>query len=92
MDVAFSSGQVDQYGLPPVPGKASDSRASGFVERHGRLVQVELEALDPDVLRSLYRRAFDEFFDTSQYEAMVAREDGQRDILRDALSRLEGAA
>ncbi len=34
--------------LPVNPGKATDSRAAGFIGRHGALVQVELDALDPD--------------------------------------------
>jgi hypothetical protein len=42
--VALSAEQVTAYGLPPAPGKASDSRASAFVRRHGRLVQVEVDA------------------------------------------------
>ena len=37
----------------PRLGKASDSRAAGFLERHGELVQVELEALDPNDLHAL---------------------------------------
>ena len=52
--VALTAAQVEQYALPPQPGKETDSRAAGFVERHGRLVQVELDALPPDVLRDLF--------------------------------------
>ena len=54
--VALTAAQVEQYALPPQPGKDTDSRARGFVERHGRLVQVELDALPPDVLRDALRR------------------------------------
>jgi hypothetical protein len=38
-------------------GKATDSRAAAFKARHGRLVQVELEALAPDDLRQLFEDA-----------------------------------
>ena len=53
--VALTAGQVRQFGLPPNPGKATDSRAAGFIARHGALVLVELDALDPDDLRRLYQ-------------------------------------
>jgi hypothetical protein len=70
--VALTAEQVTQYGLPPLPGKATDSRARGFVERHGRLVQVELDALPPDVLRELFNSAIAEFWDHTAYQEGVS--------------------
>src|SRR5262249_6916376 len=52
--IALTPAQITRYALPPALGKATDSRASSFIARHGRLVQVELDALPPDTLRSLY--------------------------------------
>jgi hypothetical protein len=49
--VALTSAQVDEYALPEMLGKTTDSRANGFTARHGRLCQVELDALSPDILR-----------------------------------------
>jgi hypothetical protein len=83
--VALTAGQVRQFGLPPNPGKATDSRAAGFVARHGALVQVELDALDPDDLRRLYQEAIDRYWDVSAYEAVRAQE-------RQDLRRLRAAA
>ncbi len=60
--VALSAAQVVQYGLPPQPGKETDSRAAAFVARHGRLIQVELDALPPDVLRALFTAALAEYW------------------------------
>ena len=54
--VALTAAQVEQYALPPQPGKATRQPRAGFVARHGRLVQVELDALPPDVLHALYAR------------------------------------
>lgn len=79
--VALSREQVDAYDLPPQPGKASDPRARGFVERHGELVQVELDALPPDVLRDLYRDALAGFWDRDAYRTARAREDEDREAL-----------
>ncbi len=38
--VALTADQVDAWDLPPQPGKAGDSRAAAFTERHGRLVKI----------------------------------------------------
>lgn len=60
--IAVRPGQVDELGLVVNPGKASDSRAGAFVARHGELVQVEVEAIEPDVLRQLYTAALEGFW------------------------------
>jgi hypothetical protein len=79
--VALTAEQVEQHGLPPQPGKELDSRARGFVERHGRLVQVELYALPPDVLRQLFVDAIAEFWDTTVYEQALQEEAADRHVL-----------
>lgn len=66
-----------------------DSRAQGFIDRFGALTQVELDALPPDVLRGLYENAIfgdavreGGFWDTSAYEAAMAREaDGRAALI-----------
>lgn len=79
--VALTAEQVEAYNLPPQPGKQTDSRAAGFVARHGRLVQVELDALDPAELRRLYQAAIDRYWDPAAYQAALAREAEERDRL-----------
>jgi hypothetical protein len=76
--VALTAEQVEAYRLPPQPGKATDSRAAGFVARHGRLVQVELDALAPDDLQALYQAAIDRYWDPAAYSAALAREAEER--------------
>jgi len=71
-----------QYGLPPQPGKTTDSRAAGFIARHGHLVQVELDALAPDVLRTLFAETLAEFWDTASYQAVLSREAKERRSLQ----------
>lgn len=63
-------------------GKASDSRAAASASRHGRLVQVELEALDPATLRELYADAIESFVDESMVARVVAQEEAERATLR----------
>jgi len=76
--VALTADQVREHDLPPQPGKATDSRAGRFVARHGALVQVELDALPPDVLRSLYQDALAPWWDVSAFDEAVARERAER--------------
>lgn len=72
--VALTADQVTAYALPPQPGKDTDSRAAAFVRRHGRLVQVELDALPPNVLRDLFTKAISEFWDAPAHQTALARE------------------
>jgi len=79
--VALDDEQVSAYDLPPQPGKTGDSRAAGFVRRHGRLVQVELDALAPDVLRRLYWEAISDYWDSSTFEVVLEQERHDRKAL-----------
>jgi hypothetical protein len=72
--VALTAEQVERYELPAQDGKETDSRKGGFVERHGRLVQVELDALPPDELRDLFAAAIAEFWDASAHQTALDRE------------------
>lgn len=79
--VALSPDQVQQYQLPPAMGKATDSRAESFVRRFGELVQVELDALPPDVLHQLYEDALAEWWDDGACRTVLAAEDADRSAL-----------
>jgi len=80
--VALTAEIVQQYDLPPMPGKQSDSRSARFMMQHGELVQVELDALPPEELRKLYQQAVDEYFDISVYKKSVKREEKERKQLQ----------
>ena len=51
--------------LVPNPGKATSSRAAGFVRKYGRLFQIEVEAIDPAILETLVT---DAITDTSWFD------------------------
>jgi hypothetical protein len=85
--IALDRDQVEEYHLPPSPGKATDPRAAGFVARHGELVQVELDALAPDTLHRLFTDAISRFWDTSEFGVVMDREA----VGRTALTRAAGA-
>lgn len=73
--------QIEEFNLPPLPGKASDSRAKGFVERHGELMQVELDALPPDELQRMYMDKFNEYWNVDTYDAVLVQERRDRRAL-----------
>ncbi len=79
--VALTADQVDRYNLPPQMGKATDSRSGAFIREHGRLVQVELDALPPDTLQQVYATALDPFWDTSTYNETLQIEEEERQAL-----------
>jgi hypothetical protein len=85
--VALSREQVEQYSLPvsvepEVAAKIGrDPRAGAFLARHGDLVQVELDALPPDVLRNLYRDIIGQYWDDDAYADVLEREEDERDQL-----------
>ncbi|WP_285783105.1 hypothetical protein [Microbispora sp. NBRC 16548] len=76
--VALTADQIAQFDLPPQPGKATDSRAAAFTAAHGRLVQVEVDALAPDDLHRLFNLALARWWDRGAYEAVLESE--QRDL------------
>jgi len=76
--VALTEEQVREHALPMMMGKATDTRAAGFVARHGELVQVELDALPPDVLRGLYQDELDRYWDPDAYEAVLEQEQEEK--------------
>lgn len=86
--VALTAEQVELYDLPPLPGKRTDSRAGAFARRHGGLVQVELDALAPDVLHRLYDDALAEWWDPDAHAQVLEVERGERQLLQ----RLAGEA
>jgi hypothetical protein len=81
--VAVTAEQVEALRLPPLPGKTTDTRAAAFVARHGRLMQIEVEAVHPDVLHRLYQDAINAVWDTSAFDDVLAREAYERHELLD---------
>jgi hypothetical protein len=80
--IAVVPSQIASLGLTVMPGKATDSRAAGFVAKHGRLMQIEVEAIPPATLRDLYQDAIDRYWDESVYDTAVATETADARRLR----------
>lgn len=80
--LALTPALINRHALPQAPGKPTDSRAAGFIARHGELVQVELEALPPDVLRALVIDAVSSYWNDGVGADVRARESDERAHLR----------
>src|SRR4051812_5015915 len=87
--VALNAEIVRDYTLPPMPGKVEDSRSASFMLEHGRLVQVELDALPPDDLRALYQKAIDEFWDEDSYKEAMRHEREDHELLSGFTSQVQ---
>lgn len=72
--VCLTAEQVERYQLPVAAGKATDSRAVSFLAAHGRLIQVEVEALDPDDLQEVVLDHVMDGWDTSAHRLVMERE------------------
>ncbi|MBA7545980.1 hypothetical protein ES705_38362 [subsurface metagenome] len=81
--VALMEEQVEQYDLPENPGKRKDARAGRFIEKYGRLAQVEVDALPPEVLQQLFTYALAEYLDMSTWNGILEDEEGDRQFIRD---------
>ena len=89
--VAVRPEQIDEYNLPSNPGKRTDSRARAFIAEHGELVQVEVEAFDPDDLRDLIVGQVQELTDEQALEAVRDQEEADREELEAVVERWENS-
>lgn len=88
--IALTPPQIQQYNLPPLPGKSWDARAAGFIAKHGQLMQVELDALDPNDLRALYQAAFTQYWEDDPFDESYDREQRERAQLKTGDIVLDG--
>lgn len=85
--VALTTAQVRQFDPPENPVKFSDSRAEAYVAKHGRHCW-EVDALPPDELARIIRRAFNSIIDKPLMDAIMAREKVDKERLRKAAAGL----
>ncbi len=85
--LALTMAQVEQYDPPPNPAKMTDSRANGYVEKHGES-SWEVDALPPEVLAQLIREAIESKLDRDLMDEVIAREDKDKRALRVAARRI----
>lgn len=79
--IALMESQVKEYNLPPAPVKDTDSRSKGW----DGLGQVELDALEPTVLKDMTRKAIRSHFDQEAYKRLKLQESEERMTYQQAL-------
>lgn len=98
--IGLTDDQIDELGLPVLAGKKGDPRAAGFIESYpefhashnfgvGVPVQVELDAVEPTMLRDWYKRAIDRWWDEDAYQRDIAREGAGDEILERFVNEYE---
>lgn len=75
--------QVLDWKLPPAPVKSGDARAAKW-DGFG---QVELDAVDVDVMQKLVKDAADEVFDWDKHDELLEREEEEQENYRKALKQ-----
>ena len=78
--VALNMVQVKKYNPPPNPAKVTDSRYEAYKKLHGEY-SWELDALDPQVLTDIIRRAVARYCDQALFDARKAKEARARTLL-----------
>lgn len=85
--VAVTPQQIVDYNLPTRPTKKSDSRSKSFKGE-----SVEVDAIEPDELRSLCRSVIVDHIDLDALERMQEVEEAERDTLEQMIDSLGGVA
>ena len=85
--IALTTTQVRQYNPPPNPAKITDPRAAAYIKQHGPQ-SWEVDALPPNVLVQLIRRAFNKHVDKTKMDKIKLRENNDKTRLREAAVKL----
>jgi len=74
--IAVTPEQIANWDLPTRPTKLSDTRSKNFGE-----ISVELDAIEPNQLRTLVQEAIELHLPPDQFEKLKAAEESERDII-----------
>src|SRR5262245_43965757 len=75
--IAVTPEQIADWDLPTRPTKASDTRSKNF----GSTISVELDAIDPNVLRNLVQETIEQHLPQDQFAILKAAEESEREII-----------
>ncbi len=85
---AVTEDQIDKYNLPPIPEDRqtlekldNDSRKDGFIDKHGQLIAVEIDALlaiVPEQFKQLVQESVDQYFDETIYKREQAKQSAEK--------------
>jgi len=84
--VAITREQIDEHNPPPNPAKVTDPRAGEYIAQHGD-TSWEVDALNPETLHELLVNEIVELIDRDKYEAVLEREEEDKEKLREFAGR-----
>jgi len=83
--VALTMAQIEEYNPPPNPAKINDPRASQYIAEHGD-ESWELDALEPEVLRSITEEAVKEHLDQDLFDSVLSQEESDKIRLEEIIT------
>jgi hypothetical protein len=75
--IAVTPEQIEEFELPTRPTKQSDTRSKSFGD-----ISVELDAVEPNQLRSIVEEAIERHLPKDKLEVLQAAEDSEREIIK----------
>lgn len=85
--IALTMDQIELFNPPPNPAKLTDSRCKSYIRRFGNK-SWELDALEPQVIRSLIECEVQAFVDKDVRDRTIARENAGRSLLENVCDEL----
>ena len=74
--IAVTEDQIADWDLPSRPTKSSDTRSKNFGD-----ISVELDAIEPRLLRDLVKEAIERHLPPAEFEVLKAAEQSERELL-----------
>jgi hypothetical protein len=81
--LAVTEQQIADWRLPSRPTKAADTRSKNFGDK-----SVELDAIEPNMLRAIVKDAIEEHLPKHQYEVLKAAEQSERELIARLVSEI----
>ena len=82
--IAVTPDQIAEWELPTRPTKATDTRSKGFGD-----ISVELDAIDPGLLRGLVQAAIEQHLPPEQYEILKVAERSEQELINGLVGMLD---
>ena len=80
--LALNIEQIRKYDLPPMPAKKTDSRLAKFISETGASDAVELDALEPPILKEIVDEGIKDLIDSKLWTKRIAEIDEIKENLR----------
>jgi hypothetical protein len=87
--LALNMDQVRKYNPPPNPAKMTDSRFNSYEDKYGN-ESWELDALDPQMIVGLVRKAIKSLRNDDIYQEVYARQEKERELLLSVSDNWDG--